>query len=110
MTAVCRAKGLGGDQDDVHQVTDEEEAQGGELEETNGGIAQVEPVSSKHAQEDGEEEGSVKVIVVGPGTVHFLGEGVVTGSRADYTRYGDTFLWSSGSVSSILSSINSLTS
>ena len=109
VAAVSWLQRLGGDQDDVHQVTDEEEAQGGELEKTNGRIAQVEPVSSEHPQEDGEKEGSVKVVVIGPGAVHLHGEGVVAGPRAHNTRYGHTFLWSSSIVSTIIS-IYSLTS
>ena len=52
--------------------TNEEEAQGGELDEPDGWVAEVEPVHAEHPQEDGEEEGGVEAVSVGPGAVHLL--------------------------------------
>ena len=43
MTAVSRLQSLGCYQDDVHEVTNEEKTQGGELEQAKGGIAKIEP-------------------------------------------------------------------
>ena len=92
MTAVCRAKGLGGDQDDVHQVADEEEAQGGELQEAHGRVAEVESVHTEHPEEDGDEEGGVKVVSICELAGHLLEEGVVTGALTNYPRDGSTLL------------------
>ena len=43
MAAVRGSEGLRGDEHDVHQVADEEEAEGGELEQTHRRVAEVEP-------------------------------------------------------------------
>ena len=75
MASISRAKCLAGYEDDVHEVTDEEEAEGGELEKPNSRIAEVETINAKHAQEDGQEERGVEVVPVGPVAGLVLGEG-----------------------------------
>ena len=55
-------------------MTKEEESEGRELQESEGWVAQVEPVRPKHPQENGEEQRSVKVVAVGPPTVGVLPE------------------------------------
>ena len=80
MTPISRFQSLSSNEDDVDQVTNEEESEGGELEQTQSRVSQVESVSSKHAQEHTEEQSSVEVIVVGPLALHLLDECVVTTS------------------------------
>ena len=87
MTAVCRAKGLGGDQDDVHQVADEEESQGGEFQESHGRVAEVKSVHTEHAQEDREEESGVKLVSIGELARNLLVEGGVAGVMTYYPWY-----------------------
>ena len=66
MAAISWTKCLAGNQNDVHQVTNKEEAKRGELEKTDGGISEVKTVNAKHAKENGQEEGGVEVITVCP--------------------------------------------
>ena len=75
MASISRAECLAGYEDDVHEVTDEEEAEGGELEKPNSRIAEVETINAKHAQEDGQEKSGVEVVSVGPVAGLVPGEG-----------------------------------
>lgn len=51
MTPISWTKSLTCYQNDVHEVTNEEEAESGELEQTYGGISKIEPVNAEHSQE-----------------------------------------------------------
>ena len=66
------------DEDDVEQVSEEEEAEGGELEEAERGVAEVEAVCAKHAQEDGEEQRRLEVVAVRPPARRVPEEGAAT--------------------------------
>ena len=66
MAAISWTKSLAGNKDDINKVTNEEEAKRGELEKTNSGISEVETINAKHAKENWQEEGGVKVIPVCP--------------------------------------------
>ena len=74
-------------EDDVHQVTNEEESQGGEFQKAHGRVAKVESVHTEHAQEDGEEKGGVKVVSIGELTRDLLVEGCVAGLMTDDPWY-----------------------
>ena len=87
VTSVRGSQALCGYQDDVHQVTDKEEAQGGELQEAHGRVAEVESVHTEHPEEDGDEEGGVKVVSIGELTRDLLVEGCVAGLMTDDPWY-----------------------
>ena len=70
--AVRGAEALGSDEDDVHQMTDEEESERGELEQSDGGVAEVEPVHAEHAKEHGEQQRRMEVIAVGPAATNHV--------------------------------------
>ena len=56
---------LHGDEEDVHEVPQKEEAQRAELEQAEGAVAEVEAVGAEEAEKDGEEEGHLEGVAVG---------------------------------------------
>ena len=46
-------------------------------------VTQSSPVRAKHAEEDWEEEGGVKLVIIGPLATHVQAEAVVTRAGAD---------------------------
>ena len=74
-------------EDDVHQVSDEEETQGGEFQKAHGRVTKVESVHTEHAQENREEECGVKVVSIGELAGDLLVEGCVTGVLTDNPWY-----------------------
>jgi len=52
---------LGGDEEDVNIVANEEEATGGELEEAYARVSEVEPVNAKGPEKDGEAQCRVEL-------------------------------------------------
>ena len=87
VAAVRGSQGLCCYEDDVHQVADEEESQGGEFQKSHGRVAKVKPVHTEHAQEDREEESGVKVVSIGELARNLLDECCVAGLMTDYPWY-----------------------
>ena len=90
VTAVRGSQRLCCYEDHVHQVTNEEESQGGEFQKAHGRVAKVKSVHTEHAQEDREEESGVKVVSIGELARNLLEECRVAGVLTDYPGYGLT--------------------
>ena len=87
MAPVRGPEGLSCYEDNVHQVSDEEETQGGEFQKAHGRVTKVESVHTEHAQENREEEGGVKIVSIGELAGDLLVEGCVTGVLTHYPWY-----------------------
>ncbi len=82
--SVARTQDLRSNQDDVHQLTKEHEAEGAELEHADRWVAQVETIGSEHSKKDREQQSRFERVAVGPVARDAAAERVVAALEADY--------------------------
>ena len=74
---ICRSNIPGSHQDDIHQGPDPETSEAEEFSDPLLPVAEVEPVGSEASESDGESQGGVPAVALGPATLPPLAEHLV---------------------------------